>query len=58
VPAYVILHDATLIELVRARPRSLGDLRHVSGIGARKLENFGAALLGLLSQPGAPSPGG
>jgi ATP-dependent DNA helicase RecQ len=49
VPAYVILHDATLLELLRQRPQSLDAMRHVSGIGARKLENFGAALLGLLA---------
>ena len=49
VPAYVILHDATLLELLRQRPQSLEAMRHVSGIGARKLENFGAALLSLLS---------
>ena len=49
VPAYVILHDATLLELVRARPQNLEAMRHVSGIGARKLENFGAALLELLA---------
>jgi ATP-dependent DNA helicase RecQ len=49
VPAYVILHDATLLELLRQRPQSLDEMRHVSGIGARKLENFGAALLSLLS---------
>ncbi len=55
VPAYVILHDATLLELVRQRPQSLDEMRHVSGIGARKLENFGAALLGLLAEcPGGP----
>jgi len=49
VPAYVILHDATLLELVRARPQTLDAMRHVSGIGARKLENFGEALLELLA---------
>ncbi len=48
VPAYVILHDATLLELVRQRPQSTEALRHITGIGAHKLENFGAALLGLL----------
>jgi ATP-dependent DNA helicase RecQ len=48
VPAYVILHDATLLELLRQRPQSLDEMRHVSGIGARKLENFGADLLELL----------
>ena len=48
-PAYVILHDATLLELVRERPHNLDAMRHVSGIGARKLENFGEALLELLA---------
>jgi ATP-dependent DNA helicase RecQ len=48
VPAYVILHDSTLLELARTRPQSLDDLRRVSGIGARKLENFGGTLLELL----------
>ncbi|MBZ0134108.1 MAG: DNA helicase RecQ [Rhodocyclaceae bacterium] len=49
VPAYVILHDTTLLELVRQRPQSLDAMRHVSGIGVRKLENYGAALLELLA---------
>jgi len=49
VPAYVILHDSTLLELARTRPQTYDALRHVSGIGARKLENFGAALLDLLA---------
>jgi ATP-dependent DNA helicase RecQ len=48
VPAYVILHDATLLELVRERPQTNEALRHVPGIGAHKLENYGEALLGLL----------
>jgi ATP-dependent DNA helicase RecQ len=48
VPAYVIFHDSTLLELARTRPRSLDEMRRVGGIGARKLENFGAALLELL----------
>jgi len=48
VPAYVILHDATLLELVRLRPQTLHALRHIPGIGAHKLENYGASLLQLL----------
>ncbi len=51
VPAYVILHDATLLGLVRARPQSTEAMRHIPGIGARKLENYGEALLGLLCSP-------
>jgi ATP-dependent DNA helicase RecQ len=49
VPAYVILHDATLLELVRQRPQSMGALRGIPGIGERKLENYGGALLGILA---------
>ena len=45
VPAYVIFHDATLREIARTDPRSLDELSHVHGVGARKLEAYGAALL-------------
>ena len=45
VPAYVILHDSTLIEIARRRPPDLSALASIAGIGARKLERYGAALL-------------
>ncbi len=45
VPAYVILHDATLAEIARREPRDLDSLAGIPGIGARKLERYGAALL-------------
>jgi ATP-dependent DNA helicase RecQ len=48
VPAYVILHDSTLAEIARRRPRDLGGLAAVSGIGAKKLERYGGALLALV----------
>jgi ATP-dependent DNA helicase RecQ len=47
----VILHDATLAEIARRRPRDLGALGEIPGIGARKLERYGTALLELLSEP-------
>jgi ATP-dependent DNA helicase RecQ len=47
VPAYVILHDSTLVEIARRHPRRAADLAGVPGIGARKLERYGAALLGV-----------
>jgi len=47
-PAYVILHDATLTEIARRVPRDLAALAEVPGIGARKLERYGPALLELL----------
>ena len=45
VPAYVIFHDATLAEIARSAPDTIDDLRHIPGIGARKLERFGDELL-------------
>jgi ATP-dependent DNA helicase RecQ len=48
VPAYVVFHDATLAELVRERPQSDAALARISGVGQRKRERYGAALLELL----------
>jgi ATP-dependent DNA helicase RecQ len=45
VPSYVVLHDSTLRELSRLRPRRLDELRAVRGIGERKLADLGARLL-------------
>ena len=44
-PAYVIFHDATLAAIAALAPRSLIDLQGVSGIGAKKLEAYGAEVL-------------
>jgi len=45
VPAYVIFHDAVLRDIALARPASLDDLSHINGVGARKLEAYGAEIL-------------
>jgi ATP-dependent DNA helicase RecQ len=45
VPPYVIFHDATLREIAEVRPGSLRALGEISGVGARKLEAYGAAFL-------------
>lgn len=45
VPAYVIFHDATLREVAIRCPRSEADLEHITGIGVRKREAYGEALL-------------
>ena len=49
VPAYVIFHDATLAEIARVRPASLEALRGVGGVGERKLETYGADIVGLVA---------
>jgi ATP-dependent DNA helicase RecQ len=50
VPPYVVFHDATLRELARLRPSSLDQLRHVYGVGARKAEVYGEALLRVIGE--------
>ena len=44
-PAYVIFHDATLIAIAQSAPQTLAELEGISGIGARKLEAYGAEVL-------------
>ncbi len=49
VPAYVVLSDATLLEIARRRPSDEDALRGISGIGPKKLEQYGAQLLAAVS---------
>ncbi|HEX5660388.1 MAG TPA: DNA helicase RecQ [Polyangiales bacterium] len=49
-PAYVVFHDATLIEMARMRPSTLSALSGVTGVGAKKLEAYGPQILGVLSK--------
>jgi len=48
VPAFVILHDATLERLCESRPSSLSQLRTTPGIGEQKLERYGIEILEVL----------
>jgi ATP-dependent DNA helicase RecQ len=48
VPAYVIFHDATLLAMLRERPRSLDALAAINGVGERKLARYGDAFLAAL----------
>ena len=45
VPAYVIFHDATLLQMLRERPRRCDELGAISGVGAAKLARYGEAFL-------------
>jgi ATP-dependent DNA helicase RecQ len=49
VPAYVVLHDATLRELAAAKPNSERDLAAVKGFGPAKLERYGADVLAVIA---------
>ena len=50
VPPYVIFHDSTLRDMAALRPASLSELGQLVGIGARKLEAYGEAFLGVIRQ--------
>ncbi|MCA3450365.1 MAG: DNA helicase RecQ [Rhodobacter sp.] len=49
VPAYIVFADRTLIEMAERRPRSLDDMARITGVGAKKLESFGAAFLEVIT---------
>ena len=44
-PAYVVFADATLAGIAERNPQTLDDLHGVSGIGVKKLEAYGEAVL-------------
>ena len=49
VPAYVVLHDATLRELAAIRPQTLDELAGIKGFGPVKIERYGDDLLAVLA---------
>ncbi len=52
VPPYVIFHDTTLRELARIKPKTLAELHHVYGVGARKAEDLGPQMLEVILAAG------
>ncbi len=55
VPAYVVFSDATLMRIAEERPSSAEALLGISGIGPKKLELYGDALLAMV-RGGTSSP--
>jgi ATP-dependent DNA helicase RecQ len=55
VPPYVIFADRALIEMAERRPASLDDFARISGVGAVKLERYGASFLAVIAGR-APDP--
>ncbi len=50
VPPYVIFHDATLRLMAETKPRSRAALAGLSGVGATKLQRYGAAFLDVVRE--------
>jgi DNA helicase II / ATP-dependent DNA helicase PcrA len=49
VPAFVVFTDATLMAIAQDQPTSVADLLAIPGVGARKLELYGADVLAVVS---------
>ena len=47
-PAYVIFPDRSLIEMAASGRATLDDLAAVHGVGAAKLQKYGAAFLAVI----------
>ena len=45
VPAYVVFSDATLLAMAERRPRTEAEMRGISGVGPKKLEQYGDLFL-------------
>jgi ATP-dependent DNA helicase RecQ len=54
VPPYIIFHDATLLDMLRQRPRDLEAMARIPGVGRSKLERYGTQFLGVLADPAEP----
>lgn len=50
VPAYIVFGDATLRALAEHRPGSMGDLDGITGIGAKKRDAYGEAVLEVIAR--------
>ncbi|MCM1329424.1 MAG: DNA helicase RecQ [Ruminococcus sp.] len=57
VPAYVVFADAALIDMCGKLPRSDGEFLSVSGVGAVKLERYGAAFMKVIADYLEENPG-
>jgi ATP-dependent DNA helicase RecQ len=50
IPPYMIFHDRTLLEFVRAKPHNESAFVQISGVGAAKLERYGSAFLAKIAE--------
>ncbi|MGH3565857.1 MAG: ATP-dependent DNA helicase UvrD2 [Pseudonocardia sp.] len=57
VPAFVVFTDATLTAIAEQRPADPATLVAIPGIGPRKLDRYGQAVLALVTEPDQPGPG-
>ncbi len=55
VPAYVIFHDATLMQMAQSAPNTPEQMLAINGVGSAKLERYGEAFLEIINDAAAPN---
>lgn len=55
IPPYVIFHDSVLRDIAREQPASRAELGSIKGVGASKLDRYGAAVLTVLREIREPA---
>lgn len=53
VPAFVVFHDRSLQDMAAGKPQCLEELAACQGVGAHKLERYGAQFLAVLKDAGS-----
>ncbi|MGI9347146.1 MAG: DNA helicase RecQ [Gammaproteobacteria bacterium] len=48
VPAYVIFHDSTLLEMARQTPQTIEEFATLPGVGAAKVERYGSTFIKII----------
>jgi ATP-dependent DNA helicase RecQ len=48
-PAYMVFNDRTLVDMAQSRPTDLDAMARVNGVGAAKLQRYGAAFLQVIT---------
>ncbi|MBQ9418546.1 MAG: HRDC domain-containing protein [Bacteroidales bacterium] len=49
VPAFVVLHQRTLLAIAKARPQTTEQMLHLEGVGPKTVERFGEEIIGALN---------
>ena len=49
-PAYVVAHDRTLVDMARKKPRTREALLSVHGMGPSRVEHYGERFLSVLAE--------
>ncbi|MBI1367333.1 MAG: DNA helicase RecQ [Planctomycetes bacterium] len=56
VPPYIVFGDRTLIEMAHARPARMDEMVNISGVGQRKLAQYGQAFLEVITMHAHEEP--